>query len=1266
MVTIPPPVCHLVEPLTAAEKNILSLLAQGLSDKEIGIELNITPITVRGDHKQNIYDKLCLQPGFRSRKWAVYCARQLGLLPRVDREEDHIPPGDNPYKGLDPFQPEDAHVFFGRETLIEQLLTHLGQNGDAPRFLALVGPSGSGKSSVLRAGLIPALKQDRIPGASTWKVAMMCPRANPFIELEAALRAVAVRPCPDLLELLQLDSDSLVRVAPLILPESQPLLLAIDQFEELFTSVESSTLARRFMDMICATVTDAQYTNRVIITLRADFLDRALLYPDFSQLLQSHTVMMVPLVPDELDRVIALPAQQAHVTLEPGLVARLVAESHEQPGALPLLEFALTELYDSRIGHTIAMSTYDEIGGVRQALAAQADRVFAGLNNQQQEAIRQLFLRLITPGEGTEDVRRHVPVRELASLDMLAGTMDYVVNFLAANRLLTLDLDPTTREPLVEVAHEALIREWGKLRGWLDESRSDVRMERLLAVAVDDWYQHDRAEDYLMQGAKLAQFDGWRATTDLVLTAAEHEFLAASIAARERLQRRKRKMRNLALIISIAVAIGMAGLAFVADYQRRRVEDEKSRAESAEHNALVQASIGLAAQAVAELDSEAPERGVLLALEALDQYPYTSQAEQALAQAVYGFHQYTTLLSDWAAMYGGMFSSSGARVVTVGEIIVVWNAKSGAVEKRLGQYAQGEYGEEQLRGVDWSADERFMVTSSISANTATVCDMETGGTLVIYNGHEGGVYSVQLSSDDRLVLTASADGTAHIWQRDDGLTVQIFRGHAGAVIDAVWSPDDSRIATASADGTIRLWNVNSGAELKTIRVGPPGVLAVAWSPDGSWIASAGQDGLGRVWNVETGDAELVLIGHDDWINDIEWSPDGHYLASASRDGTARVWETMQGTEVMVFGAGDIDVHSVAWSPDGQRLLSVNELVPRVWEVSSPIVRLYGHRADAEGVIQTHAGRWSYDSSAVVTLGATDNTARVWNPLTGEESARYEQEVGVPLFGSLHPSHNEVLVTEPLRIWDLETGEIRLFSEDSLSDAFPVWSPNGRYLYVMSFGGTEYRVYDVGTSTPILRASLEECGFALPGSWSPDSRYIAHPCYSDEPKPLIITDAMTGEIVRRFHGHSAGVQAAYWSPDGTRLLSASPDHTVRVWDFESGETLTVFTGHADWVFDARWSPDGTRIVSGDITGSVRIWAANTGQEVTSFKVGGRVIALDWSPDGTRVLVTGQFSAPEIRPVWQTTGDLIAYANACCVSRELTPDERQQFGLPREES
>ena len=315
--------------LTSSEQRVLEYLAQGLSDKEIADALTMAPITVRG-YNQQIYDKLGLQRPRRKRQWAVQCARQLGLL---SGDGEILPEvGDNPYRGLDAFQEEDAGVFFGREAFIEKLLTRLGDIEQIPRFLAVVGPSGSGKSSIVRAGLIPALRQNAVPNAKQWVITDMYPRMNPFYELEIALRQIAVKPQPDMLELLHRDAYGLARIAPLILPENHALMLFIDQFEELFTLVEDKATARAFMDLIYAAVTDPRSSVRVLITLRADFLDRPLMYPDFSWLVQEQISLVVPLTAHEIERVIRLPSEEAHITIDPSVVAQIVAETSDPTG----------------------------------------------------------------------------------------------------------------------------------------------------------------------------------------------------------------------------------------------------------------------------------------------------------------------------------------------------------------------------------------------------------------------------------------------------------------------------------------------------------------------------------------------------------------------------------------------------------------------------------------------------------------------------------------------------------------------------------------------------------------------------------------------------------------------------------------------------------------------------------------------------------------------------------------------------------------------
>ncbi|HSM21702.1 MAG TPA: serine/threonine-protein kinase, partial [Rubrivivax sp.] len=497
-----------------------------------------------------------------------------GLEPEMDDRVQTFAPAPvavtNPYKGLQAFQEADAEDFFGREALVQQLVSRLATTagGRESRFLAIVGPSGSGKSSVIRAGLIPALRNGALPGSDKWFITTMIPGANPLQELEQALWRVAVEPPPDLVEPMERDSGGILRTLRRILPaESEPhlggaqLLLVIDQFEELYTLVEDEERRRFFLDSLLAALEAPRSPLRLLITLRADFYDRPLQDQDWGQLLKQNSEIMLPLNRTELTWAIREPARRAGVRLEDGLATGIVADVADQPGALPLLQYAMTELFESREDWLIRSESYEQLGRVQGALGKRAEAVFAGLDEAGQEAARQTFLRLITLGEGAEDTRRRVLRSELEALSggAQAGNgrpspLAEVLERFGAARFLTFDRDPPTRAPTVEVAHEALIREWPRLRGWLAESRDDVRLQRLLAQAAAEWQAAGRDPGYLLREARLDQFAGWAASTPVALTEDERAFVDASVAARqqrlgaeeERRQRELQAARDLA------------------------------------------------------------------------------------------------------------------------------------------------------------------------------------------------------------------------------------------------------------------------------------------------------------------------------------------------------------------------------------------------------------------------------------------------------------------------------------------------------------------------------------------------------------------------------------------------------------------------------------------------------------------------------------------------------------------------------------------------
>jgi ABC-type glycerol-3-phosphate transport system substrate-binding protein/DNA-binding SARP family transcriptional activator len=560
----------------------------------------------------------------------------------VDRAWTEI---ENPYKGLLAFDEADAEDFFGRARQVERLLARLGETGTRGRFVAVVGPSGSGKSSVVSAGLLPALRRGALPGSTQWFVVPMTPGSHPFEELDAALRHVAVNPPASLLDQLTSGPAGIRRALRDTLPDDySPLLLIIDQFEELFTQTADGTAAA-FLDALGAAVEDRQGRLRVLVTLRADFYDRPLGHRRIGELLRIGTEVITPMSPEELEQAIDGPAARWGVRFEPRLVAEIVADVADRSGALPLLQYALTELFDRRHGEVIETSAYHAMGRVSGALARRAEELYAGLDPAAQATTRQVLLRLVSLGDGVEVTRRRVLRHELSALD--GASADVVLDTFGRHRLLSFDRDPITRGPTVEIAHEALLSAWQRLRDWIDDSREELRQQRRLAAAAAEWQASGEDPGYLLPGPQLDQLAAWAAATDLSLHPSEQALLDASVARRheersaeqhrqeqERRLRRKTRLRTRQLIGSAVVLALVAGLAAFAAVKRNEASDLSAKlAATDESRRLAAASTGMA--------PSSPELALLLALQALDTsrrhgQPALREAQDALHWAIQG------------------------------------------------------------------------------------------------------------------------------------------------------------------------------------------------------------------------------------------------------------------------------------------------------------------------------------------------------------------------------------------------------------------------------------------------------------------------------------------------------------------------------------------------------------------------------------------------------------------------------------------------------
>ena len=541
----------------------------------------------------------------------------------------------NPFKALSAFREADAGDFHGRDRLVARFVEVLERPGSGGRMLAVVGPSGSGKSSAVRSGLLPRLRHGAVAGSEDWFITTMLPGSHPFDELESALTRVAVRHPGPLVELMRTDPRGISRAVNQILPdEESELLLVIDQFEELFTHATASDCTR-FLDGLLAAVREPRARLRVAVTIRADHWDRPLRHPDLAARLETATVTVSPLAADELEAAIVEPVRRQGAAYEPGLVARIIADVGDQAGALPLLQYALTELFDANASGLIRSESYDAIGGLAGALASRAEAEYDAMSESQQLAARRLFGRLVTLGEGIEDTRRRVRSGELGDDPDTAA----VIAAFGAARMLVFDRDPVTREPTVEVAHEALLRAWPRLRRWLDEDRDGLRIHRHLTETAAAWSTSGRDPGELYRGGRLETAAAWSVDHAGDLNTDEREFLDASVAAhqaqaaaeREHFEQQVRSNRRLRVLATIAsvVAVLAALTGVVAIRERNRAGDRAVEAEQAREAAEVaEAEADAQADQAASSEAEAITNAELAAASQQETEDYAQQLAQ--------------------------------------------------------------------------------------------------------------------------------------------------------------------------------------------------------------------------------------------------------------------------------------------------------------------------------------------------------------------------------------------------------------------------------------------------------------------------------------------------------------------------------------------------------------------------------------------------------------------------------------------------------------
>jgi WD40 repeat protein/DNA-binding SARP family transcriptional activator len=1208
---------------------------------------------------------------------AAFAAALRASLAGEPRAAAAVVEARNPYKGLRAFAEADAGDFFGRDGLVARLVSRLAQAGEASRLLAVVGPSGSGKSSLVRAGLVPALRRGAVAGSDRWFVTEMLPGRRPFAELEAALLRVAPSPLPpNLAEQLTADADALVRAARWVLPDDDSeLVVVVDQFEELFTLVTDEQQRAAFLAAVVAAATDPRSRIRVVLTLRADFYDRPLLYQHLTELLGTSTELVGPLTAEELERAVAGPAERVGVAVDAGLVAHMVADVADQPGALPLLQYALTELFDRRADSTLTRDAYHAVGGVSGALARRAEETFAALPEASREAARQLFLRLVTLAEGVEDTRRRTLRAELLSLP---GDMDTVIAAFGDARLLSFDRDPDTRGPTVEVAHEALLREWGRLRGWIDAAREDLATERRLAAAADEWLRAGRDPSFLLSGSRLEQLEAWQHSAGLAITPTEREYLDASLAERDRRraeeearQARVRTLERHSVTRLRALVALFAVLGLVASSLTVVAVNQRQRAERAARDATARQ---LAAASVANLDVD-PERSILLALEAVETTRAVDgtvhpEAEEALHRAVKTSRLVRTIPHG---SYSVAVTSDGSRVVTAGSQLTdntvrVWDLETG---DELLVLTGPDVG--RTTGVV-SPDDRLIATVHNDVTTR-LWDAVTGEELEVLEGIEG---HVAFSPDGRwMALGAWFEAVITVWDLVAGTEVRTLQGHEhteGFVISVAFHPEDStRLVSLDELGKANVWDLATGEPIVTLEDLPGGGW-VTFSPDGTRFATATGEGA-AVWDAETGD-QLGTMFTDALTLPVAYSPDGTRIATGASDSTAVVWDAETGRRLLTLAGHAAPVAAVAFTPDGERLVTSGlDDTTRVWDVtvagSSDWLTLTGPAGRPGLAFHPDGTRFAVpgDPSGVAIHDA--DTGEVLTALGGHDatltSLAFSPD-GSRLAGAGFWASPTV---EAAPVWDTDTGEL-LFELNGHDEVFHVaFSPDGRRLATAAGWDGTVRLWDAagGEKQLVIQAAAETWAgpdafspdiWAGPVAFSPDGRLVAALTASEgfEGRSYrvhnVVFDADTGERVGALEVGDGGTGLAF-TPDG-QLVTASFDGTARVWDVATDEVVWTLR-HDTGLQQVAVSPDGSRIATAADDGTARLWDLETGRQVLTLHAhDAPASGVAFSPDG-RLLATSGLDgtvALHLLPI----DEFVVLARSR-VTRTLTDDECRQY-------
>ncbi len=1130
-----------------------------------------------------------------------------------------------PYQGLAPFEAGEAGLFFGRTQATRDLLDRLEKRlDDGGAILLVSGASGVGKSSLLRAGLLPALAEGMLPGAE--HCLFMTPTATP-------LRTLA-------------ESQAAYERSPGEPRKEGRLILVVDQFEELFTLVSDEQERQAFVRALDAL---AEAGAGVIIGLRADYWDRCAAYPQFAAAIQDGQVIVEPLTGADLRLAVTGPAAAVGLEIEPGLVEIILGElnvgrDRYEPGALPLLSQALRNTWDRREDGRLTIRGYEESGRVRDSVRRTADEVLGGLPAEDRKAALKVFRRMtLITAEGRMARRRATMPEVYAAAATERDRVDALLSMFAGRRLITL------HEDTAEIAHDALLTAWPTLRQWLEP---DLTAQGVYERLIDDagqWDEHHGDPAFLYRGGRLLSVQDARPRWDRDPESfppagpTVDGFVAASIeAARRAGRRRSLVMAGLAALTVLALIAAGAAVAAAND---------------ADHQRNLAVSRQLAAQSEVSGD---PVTSALLAVAAW-RIAHTPEARYRLLSVAAG--------PDRGALTGGRAQLSALTFSPDGTIIAT-GSKDGtarlwdtASRRQLGAPIVPPAKECAGEGVKLAFAPKGRVLASACLGTVRFWDVSThrpvGAPLVA----GGLVTAIAFAGDGRTLATASVTGTVRLWdaatRRPRGDTM----GHAGvdAVNAVVFSPDGRHLATASDDHTARLWDTSTYEQVGAAFSGhTDGVRDVSFSPDGTALATASRDGTARLWSLATHrQTGTPLKGSG--LNRVAFSPDGRTLATAGSDGMTRLWATSDHRPVgTAFGDDLVGVGPVgfspqaAFSPDGRLLATGGE------DGSVRLEDPVAHRQIGGAIPGSSAVALSHDGRTLAT-GDRDTAVRLWDVATRRATGPVKSPYGDVLGVAFAPGGPVVVSSGGVWRWDSPTAGIP-FGQGGPIGATAL-DPGGGLLALQRDGAVLF--LDVGRRRelgPRIRVP-GHTDLVSAMAFSPDGDSLAIAGFDGRVR---VFDVATRRQIGAPLPMAVGgfTDALAFSPDGRTLAVSAADHTVRLWDLAHRRTAGgALTGHTGTITSMAFSPDGRVLATGAADDTVRLWDLPTYRQIGAPLTGHTrtVNGIAFGPDGTTLATV---SDDRTARLWNVAPPVDPVATACAeAGRSLTRAEWERY-VPHE--